>query len=278
MVVLTAIAVLLLSTPGMIFVEGVTFVDTEIQHSSGHETFVSTKLDFAGGEEIRNFPEQIGNWSAKSYNKSRVEKSLGADVLISRTYWHEGCFKPVFFLIVQSDNVSSFHPPIVCYPALGWTIEKEESGALAFNVTDAAWTKGSGWLSEKEGRIFHGSISAKELVVYKEKDGEITDRRVVLYYFVKDETRFIPTSITIIRISTQSASNSTDEAALSLCEKLAGDTFPLMFELRPPERMLCETLVAEHGAMGYLAIATMVFAPIAILLLSFPGVRRRFWH
>ena len=278
MVVLTAIAVLLLSTPGMIFVEGVTFVDTEIQHSSGHETFVSTKLDFASGEEMRNFPEQIGNWSAKSYDKSSVEKSLGADVLISRTYWHKDYFKPVFFLIVQSDTVSSLHPPIVCYPALGWTIEKENPGAIAFNVTDVAWTRGSGWFSEHEEHVFHGSISAKELVVHKEKDGEITDRRVVFYYFVKDETRFVPTSITIIRISTQSASNNTDEAALELCEKLAGNTFPLMFEMRPPESMLCEMLVAEHGAMGYFAIATMVFAPIAILLLSFPGVRRRFWR
>jgi hypothetical protein len=206
-----------------------------------------------------------------------VEKSLGADVLISRTYWHEDCFKPVFFLIVQSDNVSSFYPPIVCYPALGWTIDTEEPGAVAFNVTDVKWTKGSGWLSEHEGRrIFHGSISAKELVVHKERDGEITDRRVVFYYFVKDETRFVPTSITLIRISTPSASNSTDEAALALCEKLAGDTFPLMFELRPPERMLCETLVAEHGAFGGFAIAVMVLAPIGLLLLSFPDVRRRF--
>ncbi len=278
MLVLTAIAVLLLSTPELIFVEGVTFVDTEIQHSSGHETFVTTKLNFAGGEEVRSFPEHIGNWSAKSYDKSGVEKSLGADVLISRTYWHEDCFKPVFFLIVQSDNVSSFHPPIVCYPALGWTIETEKAGGVAFNVTDVGWTEGSGWLSEKEGRIFHGSISAKKLVVHKERDGEITDRRVVFYYFVKDETRFVPTSVTLIRISTPSASNSTDEAALTLCEKLAGDTFPLMFEMRPPARMLCETLVAEHGAMGCLAIAAMFFAPIAILLLSFPSVRRRFWR
>jgi len=278
MLVLTAIAVLLLSPPGLIFVEGITLVDTEIQHSSGHETFVTTKLDFASGEEIRNFPERIGNWSAKSYNKSSIEKSLGADVLLSRTYWHEDYFKPIFFLIVQGKNTSAFHPPTVCYPALGWTIETEKAGGVEFNVTDVAWTEGSGWLSEREGRIFHGSISAKKLVVHKDRDGVITDRRVVFYYFVKDETRFVPTSITLIRISTPSASNSTDEYALELCKKLAGDTFPLMFELRPPEKMLGETLVAEHGAMGCLAIALLFFAPIGILLLSFHSVRRRLWR
>lgn len=278
MFALTAIAVLLLSTPGLIFVEGITLVDTEIQHSFGHEAFVSTKLDFASGEEIRDFPERIGKWSAKSYNKSSIEKSLGADVLLSRTYWHEDYFKPVFFLIVQSKNTSAFHPPTVCYPALGWTIETEKAGGVEFNVTDVAWTEGSGWLSEHEGRIFHGSISAKKLVVHKERDGEITDRRVVFYYFVKDEKQFIPTSITLIRISTPSGSNSTDEDALELCKKLAGDTFPLMFEMRPPERMLCETLVAEHGAMGCLTLALLFLGPIGILLLSFPGVRRRFWR
>ena len=279
MLTLTAIAVLLLSTPGLIFVEGITLVDTEIQHSSGHEAFVTTKLDFASGEEVRNFPEHIGGkWSAKNYNKSSIEKSLGADVLLSRTYWHEDFFKPIFFLIIQSDNVSSFHPPIVCYPALGWEIETEKPGAVEFNVTDVAWAEGSGWLSEHEGRIFHGSISAKKLVVYKENNGEIPDRRVVFYYFVKDEARFVPTSITLIRISTPSASNSTDEYALDLCKKLAGDTFPLMFEMRPPERMLGETLVAEHGAMGCLTLALLFLGPIGILLLSFHSVRRRLWR
>ena len=278
MLALTAIAVLLLSTPGLIFVEGITLVDTEIQHSSGHEVFVTTKLDFSNSEEMRSFPERMGNWSAKSYNKSSVEKSLGADVLLSRTYWHEDYFKPIFFLIMQSDNVSSFHPPTVCYPALGWEIETEKTGGVEFNVTDVAWTEGSGWLSEHEGRIFHGSISAKKLVVYKEHGGEITDRRVVFYYFVKDEKHFIPSSITLIRISTPSGSNSTDEDALELCKKLAADTFPLMFELRPPERMLGEMLVAEHGAFGCLTLALLFLVPIGILLLSFPGIRRRFWR
>ena len=190
--------------------------------------------------EIRDFPERFGKWSAKSYNKSSID--LGA---VSRTYWHEDYFKPVFFLIIHAKNTSAFHPPTVCYPALGWEIETEKAGGAEFNVTDVAWAESSGWLSEREGHIFHGSISAKKPVVYKENNGVITDRRVVFYYFVKDETRFVPTSITLIRISTQSASNSTDEYALELCKKLAADTFPLMFELRPPERMLCETPVAE---------------------------------
>lgn len=89
-------------------------MNTEIQHSSGHEAFVTTKLDFASGEEIMDFPERFGKWSAKSYNKSSID--LGA---VSRTYWHEDYFKPVFFLIIHAKNTSAFHPPTVCYPALG---------------------------------------------------------------------------------------------------------------------------------------------------------------
>lgn len=100
----------------------------------------------------------------------------------------------------------------------------------------------------------------------------------MFYYFVKDETRFVPTSITLIRISTPSGSNSTDEDALELCKKLAADTFPLMFEMRPPGRMLCETLVAEHGAIGCLTLALLFLGPIGILLLSFHSVRRRLWR
>ena len=275
---LTTIAVLLLSTPGLIFVEGITLVDTEIQHSSGHEAFVNTKLDFASGEQIMSFPENIGDWHSISYDWSRVKESLNATVLLCRAYRHPSSPDPVFFLILQSGNASSFHPPTVCYPAIGYEIETEEAGAVAFNVTDVAWTSGSGWLSEHEGRIFHGSISAKKLVVFKDRAGETTDRKVVFYYFVKDETRLIPDTITLIRISTASASNSTDEDALNLCKKLAGDTFPLMFEMRPPQKMLGEIFVAEHGAIGCLTLALLFLAPIGILLFSFPGIRRRFWR
>ena len=97
------------------------------------------------------------------------------------------------------------------------------------------------------------------------------DKKVVFYYFVKDETRFIPTSITLIRISTESLS-------IGLCKKLAGDTFPLMFEPRPPQKTPCEMIIAKNGAVGYLIITAMFLTPIGILLLSFADIRRKLWQ
>ncbi|RZB29164.1 MAG: hypothetical protein AEth_01421 [Candidatus Argoarchaeum ethanivorans] len=103
-------------------------------------------------------------------------------------------------------------------------------------------------------------------------------RNVVFYYFVKDETRFVPTSITLIRISMESLSNDTDEYAIELCKKLAGDTFPLMFEPGPPQKTLCEMIIAKNGAVGYLMITAMFLTPIGILPLSFADIRRKLWQ
>ena len=260
----------LLSTPGMVSPGGVSLIATEIQGSSGNEIFVRTKLDFAQPEMMRDFPRTIGDWHSTSYNWSRFEERLGADVMLSRAYRHPSSSKPVFFLIIQSTNLSSFHPPIVCYPALGYEIEEE--GVEQVPIENASWAKGP-WRSEREGLIFKGEMNTKKLVVIKRTDGKITERRVVLYYYVKDVRMSVPNEITIVRLSALAPLNGSYQDTLEPMKKLASDTFPEMFEVKPKERMITEILVIEHGVPGFLVIAMLVSAPIIFMLLPF--IRRR---
>jgi len=56
-----------------------------------------------------------------------------------RDYSHPKLYQPVFFLIMQSTNRSSFHPPVVGYPALGYTIETE--GKEKIPVQNVSWVE-----------------------------------------------------------------------------------------------------------------------------------------
>ena len=262
----------LLSTPGMVSPGGVSLIATEIQGSSGKEIFVRTKLDFAHPEMMKDFPQNIGEWYSTSYNWSRFEESLGADIMLSRAYRHPSFSNPVFFLIIQSTNLSSFHPPIVCYPALGYEIEEE--GVEQVPIENASWAKGP-WRSEREGLIFKGEMNTKKLVVIKHTNGKITERRLVLYYYVKDERMSVPKEITMIRLSALAPLNGSYQDTLESMKKLASDTFPEMFEVKPKERIIAEILVIEHGALGFLVIAMLVTAPIIFTLLPFSRIMRK---
>ncbi len=272
MLILMLILSVFLSTPAMVSPGGVSLVATEIQHSSGNEIFVRTKLDFAHPETMEGFPQRIGEWHSISYDWSALKESLGADILLSRAYRHPNTSKPVFFLIIQGTNMSTFHPPIVCYPALGYEIEEE--GKVEVPIANASWAAGP-WRSEREGSVFKGEMSVKKLVLVKRSgDGKITERRVALYYFVKDERMSMPNEITMIRISALTPLNGSYQEELEQIKKLTSDTFPEMFEVRPKEKMIAENLVIEHGALGCVVIATVVSAPIIFILLPFIRKRR----
>jgi len=125
LILLVLVVILLFSTPSTFFAKSITTIDTELSHASGKEIMVEMKLDFGNNGHMRAFPMNIDGWKGSDYNTERVAKSLGADVMLMRAYSNPKSYQPVFFLIVQSRNRSSFHPPVVCYPALGYTIEEE---------------------------------------------------------------------------------------------------------------------------------------------------------
>ncbi len=272
MIVLVGILTPLLSTPGMVSPGGVSVISTELQGSSGKEIFVRTKLDFANPETMKDFSQNIGQWHSTNYDWSRLKESLGADIMISRAYRHPDFSGTAFFLIIQGTNMSSFHPPIVCYPALGYEIIEE--GEVNVPIENASWAQ-EHWRSEKEGSVFKGEMNTKKLVVVKRsKNGEITERRVVLYYYIRDERMSVTKKITMVRLSAIVPVSGSDQNALETMKKLASDTFPEMFEVKPEERTIAEMVVIKYGAPGFLVIAMLVSAPIIFVMLPFIRKRR----
>ena len=276
LIALVFVIILLLSTPSMILAKQVSVIDTELSRASGHETTVRTKMDFGNNEHLQAFPREIGDWQSMVFNTSKLAESLSADVMLLRAYGHtyaNGTLrgKQVLLLIIQSDNRSSFHPPIVCYPAVGYKIEEETTEELF--IPNATWAESplySHWDPEEAG-CFNGLMSAKKLVVSKESNGEVTKRKVVLYFYVKDNP-VITDKITMIRVSAHAPINGSYEGALNITKDFMGEVVPYMFEVREEEDSTAVQL-AKSGIAGCIIIGALVSIPIGLIV--YPKIKKR---
>ena len=265
------VLIILLSTPSMLFAKYITTIDTELSHASEGANFVKAKMDFGSNEHMQAFPKQIGDWNGSDYNTTGVAESLGADVMLMRAYSHPKLYQPVFFLIMQSKNRSSFHPPIVCYPALGYTIEEE--GKANIFVQNISWVEEPvlpSWESRKEELgYFNGTIPVKKLIVVKESEGEngnknnkVTERRVVLYFYVK-ESPLTSDKITMVRVSALAPLEGSYDGILNITKGFMGDTLPYMFEMQKEEPLILFILLGSLA--GKVVVGLLFIAPLVII-------------
>ena len=224
----------MLATPAALFAQGVQFIDTESYRASGSQLYVRTKMDVRDGEVMRAFPTQIGDRTGWDTTSPGLEEALGADILFLRTYSLPDFPLPIFFLIVQSKSSSSLHPPPVYYIAQGWEHEGEEDGKVNIPISDVSWAEiRSGkaelesikWLAEGKQRVEH--INANKVVVHKESNGEVRERRVALYFYLKGAPIPLgfgsnPNKITMIRVSTLAPENGSYEGVLDTIRNFTG--------------------------------------------------------
>lgn len=267
--ILVILLAILLSTPSSLVMRGVSLIDTELQGSSSGGTFVQTKMDFASPDQMRVFSLDSEEWTSTDFNASAFEKTLGADITLSRAYRHPSFTDPIFFMIMQSRDVSSFHPPPVCYRALGFNIEDEDK--VEISVDGLGWAREE-WYPKEDMTIYQGSIRAKKLVISKGNDGNLTEKRVVLYYYVRDEQSSVPKEITMIRASAVVPLDGSYQKALDLEKQLIADTFPSMFEPRPGEKTLARWLINEGRVLGWIGIAAMLLIPVGFMF--YPQIKK----
>jgi hypothetical protein len=270
LLMLAFVIILLFSTPSMILAKRVTMIGTELSYATGDELPVRTKLDLGNNEHMQAFPSKIGAWTAYDYNTTGLAESLHADVLLMRAYSHPQLYQPIFFLIMQSNNRSSFHPPIVCYPALGYIIEGE--GKETVTVHNVSWVEDP-WLSKANMKRNDVLLSVKKLVVVKEAadTGKVTERRVVLYFYVK-EPPLSSDTITMARVEALAPTDGSCEEILKVAREFMGEIIPRMFEVQRSERSLFSSL-ATGSIADKLALILLFLAPLAVIF--YPELRSR---
>ena len=278
--VLIYVIIFLLSTPGMILAKSITTIDNELSHASGNETPVRTLMDFGDAEHIEAFPRNIGDWKSMHFNTSRLEKALRADAMLLRVYAIPSGNPleptPVSFAIIQSTNASTFHAPVVCYSGLGYEIEEE--GNELIPLQNVSW-----WVEEplygkpiNKTRLYSNvTLPVRKLILVKhsKEDGKVTDREIVLYFYVKGNPFATTDPITIIRAEAHAPINgSEDDRIINSTKNFLGEAFPYMFEIREKEEIIAVQL-AKSGTGGWLIIGILVSAPF--LLIVYPRIKKR---
>jgi hypothetical protein len=260
--ILITVVLLLMTSRDVLFSPVTTFIDTELYRSSGNEASVRTKMDFGSQEHMTAFPREIGKWVGYDYDTTKYVELLGADIMLLRGYEPSTFTQPLFFLILQANTESSFHPPKVCIRAQGHEIQEEGDEKVV--VTDATWVKGSS----------STSIPLKKLVTTKNsKDGRVMERRVVLFCYVKGN-QFYTDTITMLQIEALAPLSGSYEDTLNEEKSFLIQAMPLMFE--PSGKSQWYPLVMwliERGIAGYLVIAFLLLVPIMVI--CYPRIRWR---
>lgn len=267
LIILAFVIIILLSTPSMILARSITTIGTELSRATGDETVVRTKIDFGNNEHMQAFTTQVGDWTASDYNSTEIAEQLNTDVMLLRAYSHPRFYQPLEFLIMQSTNRSSFHPPVVCYPALGYTVEEESKELVT--VQNISWAA-ERWMQKYE--VSSVPIVVKKLVVVKKSDdGAVTERRVVLYFYVK-ERPFDANTITMIRVSALVPVEGSYEGGLGRTKVFMAETIPYMFELREEEPNFF-TILASRSVIGKGVLILLFLAPVPFI--SYPHISNR---
>ena len=171
LLVLASILTVMLGTPGTFFGQSASFLYSKLSDPTSDRTFVRTNMDFGDAESLNSFPKQIGEWNGSDYEVEGLKAQLGADVLLMRAYRKPSVDQPIFFLVMQSNSQTSFHPPEVCYPAQGWDIESEDTDFL--DVTDASWPVHLGHQGDPRAKVELMKAIVAELSAQNAKVGYI---------------------------------------------------------------------------------------------------------
>jgi len=273
---LVFILIFLLTTPEQLASDPALFIDSELDFTSGHEVSVLLKMDLSSSEQLKKLPTKFGDWTGRDDDVSSIEQFLEAGCLLIRSYSKPALVQPIFFLIMQSDFKSSFHPPIVCYPALGWTIEEE--GEETIPIADTTWAHkpSAEWPSvtrnPESSSYIRDSLLAKKLVVFKGTKDDIKERRVVLYFYLKDN-QLISDRVTMMRVSALAPLSGSYDEILNIEREFISDIFPHLFEIceKKQDQMFIVHL-AKSGVGGCLLLAFLFSIPLVILI--YPRVRR----
>lgn len=253
MLLLAFVIIFLFSTPSMILAKEITVVGSDLA-TSENAIHVRTKMDFGDKEKVQNFPTHIEDYYGVDSDTAGLTERLKADVTLMRSYHNPSSRNPpsqIFLLILQSKNRSSFHPPTVCYPALGYDIEEESAEEII--IQNESWIE-SPW---RETEKSTASLKVKKLAVSNGKE-----RRMVLYFYVKPP--LLSDEITLIRISALTRGEEEDEKMLTTMKDFTSEIFPLMFEYRE-EQVIAKHLLSS-GVLGWITLVLLFSFPILIAL------------
>ncbi|MDY6833207.1 MAG: exosortase-associated EpsI family protein [Chloroflexota bacterium] len=256
LILFAIVLVVLLSPPDMIFAQKATFIGADLNQMTDYETPVRTKMDIGNPEHIVEFPMRFGDWLGLDYDAAQAAERLGGDCLLLRTYLNIKYYQPINFVVLQSDDRSSFHPPPVCYRAAGWKVEEE--GTVEIQVQDTDWA--SQQVVDIDGALSN-PIVAKSMLASFETDDVPVQREVVVYFYVKG--RMFEDSVTLVEVSLDASPEGNSEDELITASNFVGETIPHLFEPAEEDQMMGERLAKSWAGICGMVVSLLI--PLAMV-------------
>jgi hypothetical protein len=223
---------------------------------------VTTRTDFSDEAQMKAFPMDIGKWHGTDYDTTSTAQVLNAPVVLLRGYDPETFTQPIFLTIVQSKTSTSFHKPEVCFNDQGYKIQEDATETLT--ITDPEWTKHPSGLT----------IPLNKMIITRSAtDGDIFERRVVLFFYVKGNQLYSD-AITMIQVQGLIPLTGSYAGTLNEEKTFLAQIFPLMFQ--PGSGVDSRPVIvslAQRGVIGYLGIFFILLVPVVVI--AFPFLRRK---
>jgi len=236
---LSAVCIILFSSPEDIF-RGVSIIDTGLYHKTPNELLTASYFDFYDQSDLERFPENISGWIGRDFSPTEWQiRVLGAKVLLLRMYSYED--EKIEFVLVHSENRSSFHSPDVCYKANGW--ESIGSGIEPVEIHE--------WGS---------NVSVNKLIVRKGNT-----RKVVLYWYMwgqgipRNNKNCVLTRVEIPFVDD-------DAEALGTGKTFVAKLLPQMYKSRMESEIIAKQMVDKFGIFGAIIDVVLISIPLIMIL------------
>jgi hypothetical protein len=261
--ILTLVVLVLLISPSYIFSPMITVIGGDLNKSSPSQVSVATKMELSDPNQVQAFPKDIGKWHGTDYDTTYTTKALNANVVMLREYDPDTFTQPLFLTIVQSKTNSSFHSlDKYCLVDQGFKIQENTKDSLL--VTNPTWSTGRSDVILPLNRL---------VVTRNSKTGEIVERSVVLFFYVKGN-QFYNDMITMIEVQGLAPVTGSYEDTLQEEKLFLNQVVPLLFQ--PSYQGNWDPFfntLAQKGFGGYLAIALMLMLPLGIIM--YPFIKRK---
>jgi len=138
----------------------------------------------------------------------------------------------------------------------------EEEGRELVTLPNASWAA-ERWLERRDVFSTSPTLAVKKLVVTKQAEtGEIRERQVVLYFYVK-ERPLASDTISMVRVSALVPVTGPYDEILELEKEFISETFPYLFEVREEEPRIITSLAAG-SIIDKVTLLLLILAPLAV--------------
>jgi len=268
-------------TPESLLSTEVNFIYSDLRRPAEDNTEIQTKLDPGNTEAMEKLPERIEDWRdinmlISGYEVSALEDALNADIIIVRGYLKNEPFSlPVKLLTLQSKSRESFHPPEVCYPAMGYKILEESYEEIVIPLEK--WAHIEIKVENLEmfstgKRDYNNVIRVKKLVIAKDDERGINRKNVILYFYLGNSSAFIHlTNITMVRASIDVLVSGSVDESTEMAKSFMQEAIPLMFGPREGgDRVIIDELF--HSGAGGIALGVFMYL-IPLSIIFYPEIR-----